>query len=218
MPRLKLAVLGPVSIGNWPAGVDTITTLEIRHFSISFLLDQNKMMQALSCFRRLCLVFCTRRLLPVIRASKPSFPDLQEVDIDFNDNTAASEFLEDLSTWTAPILRSICYYIDQAPFPLLKFLSTHGPVLRHITLKFRDYDQGMVVSQILLLCPNLISAVIRNAPPDTLTGLSYHPKLERLHIDRASNTEQPIADGYINHFKEVVAFSLFPSLKMLVVL
>jgi hypothetical protein len=214
MPRLKLAVLGFESAGNSSARVDSITTLEIRHPDLSFLLDQSKIMQALSCFQRLCLVFCGRRFSPVIRSSRPCFPDLQEVDVHFTDNTAASEFLEDLSTWTAPILRSLCYYLDKAPSPLLKFLSTHGPVLRYITLNFGGYTEGIMVSHILQLCPNLVSAVIHRAPRDTIAGLPYHPKLERLHIDRA---ERPINDGYIDHFKEVAALSLFPNLKMLVI-
>jgi len=219
MPRLRLVVIGSGPTGHWSARVDSITTLEIRGLSISFILDNHQIIKTLSCFQRLCLVFCTRKTSPYFGPSKLCFPDLQEVDIDFIETTALSQFLEELSSWTMQSFRSFCYYIRETP-PLLRFLSVRGPPILHLTLKFLENNEGILVSQVLPLCPNLISVVVMAAPLDTLEFPLYHPTLEYFRIELIypiDDARQAERERHINNFNETAALSSFPRLKQLAI-
>jgi serine/threonine protein kinase len=167
----------------------SLRTLEIQRVSISLLLDQPPVLQALSCLQRLCMRECTLRSPGTHNPSNLCLPNLQDITISGTDKDnfgVITDLLATFSDWTMPRLNSLhissIWGSPEFIPPFTRFLRVHGVALRYLTL---DFHQCPSFADFLPMCHNLrcLSAYLYQEDEfNLLPSNLFYPNLERINL------------------------------------
>lgn len=190
LPRLRYVLIRstPSYAPRPVVDVGSLTTLEIQRLSLSLLVTEIPMAQALSRLERLCIRECSERLqgrMEPALASNITLPNLQDITL-YGGNqrrhiNALSDVLFTLSKWTIPRLTSL-QLISAIPLPdttslLQPFLQRHGPHLRNLVL-----DAGYISLEVISSCKFLrsLSVSFGALNPSYFIMVPSHANLENI--------------------------------------
>jgi hypothetical protein len=112
-----------------------LTTLEIKRVSISLVLDEGPILQAISCLQRLCIHECYPREPGPYKPLAPFgsyLPNIQDIAISGHSLNLTKDLLEVTSRWVMPQLKYL--YLSSLPRSIPGYLPELGPIEMFIFL------------------------------------------------------------------------------------